>query len=340
MKTNRINYVIVGLFVIAMIASLLGAVAVLTGRTGDIAGYHTLFDNVGGVKNGTQVLYEGYPVGQVDAIRPVREGSQTRFRVELSLTSDWQIPKDSIARLTAPGLLAAITINIQGGVSGEMLEEGDLIPSIQGGDVFAIFEDVASEVLDLSQNSIKPLLDNVNRFVETFGAAGEPAMVDIVENLRKVVADLAETTPAVLADIESFSSTMDTTAGRVDSMLSQARVDQIDGMLTDLETTAANFAGLSGDLSDSRAQLTTAIKQVSALVTENRAGVGEAIADLQYVLDSLARHVDAVAYNLEGTSRNMFEFSRQVRQNPGVLIRGNTPEEDDGIAPALRRAAQ
>ncbi len=340
MKTHRINYVIVGLFVIAMISALLVAVAVLTGRTGDMASYHTLFDNVGGVKSGTQVLYEGYPVGQVEAIRPVREDNQTRFRIEMSLTSDWQIPKDSLARLTAPGLLAAITINIEGGESNEVLSEGDRIPSIQGGDVFAIVEDVATEVLDLSQNSIKPLLGNLNRLVETFGDAGEPAMVDIVENLRQVVADIAEATPVVLADIESFSSTMDSTAVRVDGLLSEDRVAQIDNMLADLEATAGNFADLSGDLNDSRAQLTAAIDQVSTMVQDNRSDLTESISDLRYVLDSLARHVDAVAYNLEGTSRNMLEFSRQVRQNPGVLIRGTTPEEDDGIAPALRRAAQ
>ena len=340
MKTHRINHVIVGLFVIAMISVLLVAVALLTGRTGDVASYHTLFDNVGGVKSGTKVLFEGYPVGQVEAIRPVRDDNQTRFRVEMSLMSDWQIPRDSIARLATPGLLAAITINITGGESSEVLVQGDRIPSIQGGDVFAIIGDVATEVLDLSQNRIKPLLGNVNRLVETLGDAGEPAMVDIAENLRQVVADIAESTPVVLADIESFSATMDATAGRVGGLLTEERVAQIDNMLADMEATAGNFADLSGDLNDSRAQLSAAIEEVSTMLQDNRGDLTESFSDLRYVLDSLARHVDAVAYNLEGTSRNMLEFSRQVRQNPGVLIRGTTPEEDDSIAPALRRAVQ
>ena len=31
--------------------------------------------------------------------------------------------------------------------------------------------------------------------------------------------------------------------------------------------------------------------------------------------------------NLEGAARNMYEFSRQIRQNPGLLL-GGTPPED------------
>ena len=34
-------------------------------------------------------------------------------------------------------------------------------------------------------------------------------------------------------------------------------------------------------------------------------------------------------YNLEGTSRNMFEFSRLLRKDPSVLLRGAASTEDD-----------
>ncbi|MEX2641908.1 MAG: MlaD family protein [Acetobacterales bacterium] len=336
MKTHRLNYVVVGLFVMATVAALVGMVAVLTGRTGGTESYYTLFDNVGGVKTGTQVLYEGYPVGQVEAIRPVREENHTRFRIEMSVSEGWPIPQDSIARLTAPGLLAAITINIRGGASGEMIPAGERIPSVQGGDVFAILEEVATEVLDLSQNNIKPLLENVNRFVEVFGAAGEPAMVDIIANLRQVVADVAKSTPVLMTDLESFSNSLNATAGRMNRLLSEERVAQVDGFLTDLEATASNFADLSAGLRDSRGELSGIISSVNDLVGKNEAGVSEAVEDLRYVLDSLARHVDLVAYNLEGTSRNMYEFSRQVRQNPGVLLRGTTPDEENGVLRSTR----
>jgi phospholipid/cholesterol/gamma-HCH transport system substrate-binding protein len=32
--------------------------------------------------------------------------------------------------------------------------------------------------------------------------------------------------------------------------------------------------------------------------------------------------------NLEGAARNMFEFSRQIRQNPGLLLGGKPPTDE------------
>jgi phospholipid/cholesterol/gamma-HCH transport system substrate-binding protein len=43
----------------------------------------------------------------------------------------------------------------------------------------------------------------------------------------------------------------------------------------------------------------------------------------------VAQHIDAVAQNLEGTSRNMAEFSRRLKANPGLLLRGGRPETDE-----------
>ncbi|MCF6247966.1 MAG: hypothetical protein L3J69_11470, partial [Desulfobacula sp.] len=37
--------------------------------------------------------------------------------------------------------------------------------------------------------------------------------------------------------------------------------------------------------------------------------------------------IDAVNQNVEGTARNMYEFSRQIRQNPGLLLSGGSPQE-------------
>ena len=156
-------------------------------------------------------------------------------------------------------------------------------------------------------------------------------MVDIIANMRQVVADVARSTPVLMAGLETFSTSLNATAWRMNRLLSEERVAQVDGFITDLEATASNFADLSAELRDSRGDLSGIISSVNDLVQENEAGVAEAVQDLRYVLDSRARHVDSVAYNLDGTSRNMYEFSRQVRQNPGVLLRGTTPDEENGV---------
>ena len=46
MRTSKINYFIVGMFVIVMIVGLVVSVALLTGRTGATDGYHAYYSNV------------------------------------------------------------------------------------------------------------------------------------------------------------------------------------------------------------------------------------------------------------------------------------------------------
>ena len=53
------------------------------------------------------------------------------------------------------------------------------------------------------------------------------------------------------------------------------------------------------------------------------------MSDLQHTLETVARHVDAISHNLEVTTHNMNEFSRQLRENPGVLVRGRSSGNSD-----------
>jgi phospholipid/cholesterol/gamma-HCH transport system substrate-binding protein len=39
--------------------------------------------------------------------------------------------------------------------------------------------------------------------------------------------------------------------------------------------------------------------------------------------------MDSISANLETTTRNMSEFSRRIRDNPGVLLRGQGGSDDD-----------
>ena len=101
MRDDQRNYAVVGVFVIAVTAGLVAWMAVLAGRTGPTDSYHVHFANVMGLSSGTQVLYQGYPVGMIEDIRPtVREG-RPAFRLDLSVQRGWRIPEDSVATITA-----------------------------------------------------------------------------------------------------------------------------------------------------------------------------------------------------------------------------------------------
>lgn len=325
MKDSRTNYIVVGTFVLVMVAGLVAALAILTGRTGPTEPYYTVYDNVGGLRYGTQVLFEGYPVGQIESIQPLRtEDGRTRFRVNLTVQSGWPIPVDSRAQVAASGLLAAVTIDIRGGDSRELLPPGSEIPGQAGGSIFTVMEDVAGEVQGLTRDSIRPLLDNINRYVMTLGDLAIEGAPDLMANLQAVTADLAERTPEITRDISAFSQKLN------QQVLSEANMASIDQTLANAQTATAEFAAMSSELKAMSGQVNSMIASLDAVLADSREDVAAALGDMRYSLDTVARSIDSITYNLDATSRNMLEFSRALRQNPGLLI-GGTPPRDEAL---------
>src|SRR5262245_25098910 len=115
MQDSRINYVVVGAFVSAMLVAFVAIISILAGSSGSTDKYYTVYNNVGGIKYGTQVLYEGYQIGQVMSVEPVAGEHTMMFRVNLEVEEGWKIPDDSVAVAAVSGLLSAMTVDIRGG---------------------------------------------------------------------------------------------------------------------------------------------------------------------------------------------------------------------------------
>jgi phospholipid/cholesterol/gamma-HCH transport system substrate-binding protein len=327
MKSNKINYVIVGAFMLTMMVGLITAVALLTGRTGAADTYYTVYDNVTGIKFGTQVLYEGYPVGQVEEVVPIEEDGRMRFRVDMSVKQGWSIPDDSIAQVAAPGLLSAITVNIEAGKSPTALAPGERVNGQAVANLFAVMTSVANDVGELADNSIRPLLDNINKTVDAFGTLLEKDAQDLARELMALTLDLAQRAPKIADNIEELVAKMNESTDQLQAFLNPENREKLEAILDNMDTAADGFAQLTTDLKETRQVLDKVLESVGTVIGDNRLDVEKSVVDLRYVVDSIARHIDTMNQNLEGAARNMYEFSRQIRQNPGLLL-GGTPPED------------
>ncbi len=315
MKDVRANYVWVGGFVLAMLVMLVGAVAMLTGRTGQFDTYTTQLDNVNGVKFGTKVTYEGFVVGQVEDITPLRDQGRTSFVLRLAVREGWPIPEGSVVRVTAPGILAAITVDIRGGQSQTIVTPGTRLAGGGAANIFAVMNDVAAEVSQLNQQGLMPLMATLNQRVDSLGAMLEKQAPELLANLTTLSADLALKTPRITQDVQKMTSTL---SGKVVT-------DQNAQYIGD---TLRNVTVLTGNLEDSRKKVDAVLVALDKTIDGNRANVDQSLKDLRYTLQTVARNIDSLTYNLEGTSRNFHEFSRQLRDDPSVLIGGNKPRED------------
>ena len=343
MRSTKINYLVVGGFVVVMMAALIVSVALLTGRTGATDGYFTVYRNVTGVKFGTQVLYEGYPIGQVETVTPVEAEGGMRFRVEYNVRQGWRIPEDSVARIAAPGLLSALTISLRAGASASALEPGSEVKGEDPSDIFAAMSSVATDVTELSQTSLRPLLENLNRTVTTIGELLDKDGKTLLRDLVVLTSDIAVRVPKMADDTERLLANLVATSTEVKAMFDADARAQLEGRLDSIfvqvESATADFAALTHDLGTTRAtvdkllaSMGQAVDTVNTIVDDNKLDVEATIVDMRYVLETFSRNVDVLNHNLEGASRNMYEFSRQIRQNPGLLL-GGTPPSDADQAP-------
>ena len=328
MRSSKINYLLVGTFVLLSIAGLIVALSLLTGRTGATDAYHAYYANVTGVKFGTQVVYEGYPIGQVETVTPEPHKGGMRFRVDFEVQQGWKIPKDSVVHIAAPGLLAAVTLAITAGKSPDALAPGAEVAAAEQGNLFAAVASVAEKLGGLADNSLGPLLANVNtgvlQFNKLLGEDGKGLVVDVkglVRDASSVVADISQRVPKVIDNMEQIGDDVKVASTQLKAMATPANRKLLENTLVNLNkaTTDARAAMASGQ------QLLTTLND---MVGKKDGDVRRAISDARYVIGSIARRIDAINENMEGMSRNMLEFSRQIRQSPGLLLTSK-PVNDD-----------
>ncbi|TFG97666.1 MAG: hypothetical protein E4H11_01605 [Myxococcales bacterium] len=298
MTSERRNALVAGGFVVAMLAALLIWIALLSGRTGATDPYFVIYERVHGLRAGTEIFFDGYPVGLIDEIAPLDGAGGRRFRVDLRIRRGWPVPEDSRARVLQ-GLFARVVVDIRGGSSEQLLGPDSEILGEETSDVFSAAGTLVARVADL------------------------------VEELQPLVAQASVDAPAILGHLEAFTAELDEASGQLQALLSPANVDRVGRTLLRLEEASGSLALLGRNLDGTRARIDGVLARVDDLVEEDRGDVSEALRNLDHSLATVARHIDAIAADLETSSRHLSEFTRQIREDPGVIVRGRERNEEE-----------
>ncbi len=316
MTSFRGNLVAVGTLVLAAMGSLLLVLAILAGRTGATDHYYTIYDNVTGLKYGSQVFYEGYAVGQVERIEPYTDSGHMQFRVEMTVVRGWRIPDDSIARSVTTSFLAPQTIAITAGKSAHVLSPGAMIPAGNAAGLLESLSGVADTLDRFTADSLSPLVANLNHQVDTVGKILDTVQ-PMVGSANTIMSAAADHVPKILTNVDRASSDFAAASTRVNQTLSPERLASIDRFIDNADLTAKNLQATSADL--------------QLLTHQGGADLRNGIADFRTAMDVFATRSDVIAGNLASASRNFEEFSHQLRNNPGLLLR--SPEVEDTAVP-------
>ena len=334
MRNHFINYTTVGVFVAAMIVALLWALAQISGRTGPTDSYAIVMDAVTDIDYGTLVRYEGYKIGQVERIVPEWVDGKYRFRVVVTVDKDWKFPSDSIARISASSFLAAKTVEVFGGKSPQLVAVGGEIRSGPPADAFSLMSQVAGQIGDLSETSLKPLIRDVDDIIKRIGNNTDTNLKDLFASLQAIANNVQSKTPKITADISTFTRQMNATLLQADKFLDDKNVESVRTILANTEKATRDASVAAAEVKSLGQKLEQLADQVSHMIGDNRKNVDKSLANLEYILRSVAQNIDSITRNIDGTARNMSEFSRLIRQNPGLLLNGGPPAADQGLTPA------
>ena len=327
MRHQHLNYAVVGAFVLAMLAAALGAAVTLSGGATSRDRYVVVFDNIADVKFGTQVRYEGYPVGQVEAIEPIMEDGATVFRLDVSVEEGFVIPADSIARVHASQFLAAKTVEIQRGTAATALQPGARIASAPPADMFSAMASVAGQVGELSQDGLMPLLSHLGDLVGNANRMLDRDVAPLFGSLNAVATDARGQVPQIAAELLAFTEELNTTLASLQLLLSEQNMAEVQQTVRNVNTVSGDFVEITAAVQGTLGQLESVVAELQDVVAQNRGKVDASLDDTRYILRSIAQNIDSINHNLAGTTRNMNEFSRLIRQNPSLLLGGSPPEE-------------
>jgi len=302
MKQDNINYFSVGLFVFATIVVLLFGLYNITGSSTDTDDYFVELRNVTGIRTGSPVTYAGFEVGKLADIEPVRDKGATIFRLRLAIRSGWNIPKNSTAQIVTPGLLSEKRIEITEGDGKEYLAVGSTLAGLESADMFEIAKTISTEFQKLSEQGLKPLLNTLNK-------------------------EIVDTIPGLTAQTRVMLENLNKSATEMLDILQTVDKKKLGRVLNNADEVSQDLLVISKTLDGSARKLDDMINSTAGYMAENNEDLRKALLDLRTTMGVVENNVNSIIYNLDTTSRNINEFSRQIRDNPGVLLNSKPPSD-------------
>lgn len=316
---TRASYILVGSFVLALVAGLLVFTAwiakVQLDETRET--YRIYFSgSVTGLQQGSPVRYRGVPVGTVSDIR-LDPDNVTRVRVTVQVQNGTPVMADSIASLEVQGITGGAYVQISGGTV-----EGKRLTATDADGVLTIPSRPSSltAVVDSAPQLVNRSLEVITRLGELLNGENQKAIGEILANARTLSAELARAGSGLE---ETMAQARQTLNGF------EAVGPQLDRTLAQARETLATVDGSAKQLTGETRELMRSLKRTSdtlnGLMADNREPVRDFTAtglyDLTLLISQLrdlSGQLSRVITRIENDPSNfLFGGTRQ-----GVEVRG------------------
>jgi phospholipid/cholesterol/gamma-HCH transport system substrate-binding protein len=332
---TRANYIMVGFFVLLLAFGLLGFVLWLAKFQfeQEFARYDIVFETaVTGLREGSPVRYRGVRVGEVTSV-DLDPDRPTAIRVTLEVQERTPVRADSVATLELEGLTGGRYVQLTGGSPDApplMPPPGRDRAEIPPG--HSSFEQVLEDAPEVLQNVNVLLLraqamlsdDNLRNIEQLIGnmAAISTAIADNRGNVEKLIADAAltmENLSNATGDLEtmadSLQANVETLTARADNTLTafESMAGSIDREIT---LTSKDARGLIANLQETAGNLSSATKELEAMLVENREPIRDFTNTGLYELSNLLTEARELVVVLN-------RVTTEVQRDPARFIFGD-----------------
>ena len=272
---TRANHVVIGCFVLAVVAGIFGFVIWLARIDIDreVATYAITFDNaVTGLSVGGDVRFNGIRVGEVTRIKIDRDNLE-RVLVRVEVAADTPVREDTVASVEFQGITGVSYIQLSGGSAAKKI----LWPPERDGEV-PVIPSTPSAIQELFA-SAPELIDRivllVNQGAKVVNDKNLTHFTNILENIEVVSGQVAAKGPAI-----------------------EATIDNVNRMTIDLSAASAELRALVPAFKE-------AIEEVSATLAVTRGTLGTVDAVVETDLRPLLASINASAQSLDRLTRQV-----------------------------------
>ena len=260
--------------------------------------YYTIFDtDVNGLFVDAKVKLNGISVGSVTSIT-INEKDLNQVVVAFKVQRGTPIKVGTRAGMTAGmNLTGEKQVILSGGNYDEPnVPEGGLVPAAT-----SMFDQITGQVGDLF-GKVTPIVDGLNRLLSEENAE---TLSRSLKNFEKTTENLSKLTE----DLRKPLNTMSKSAASMQKILAEIEEAKLaakaDASITTLKEKldAIDTKGLNDNLMQTAESMNKLTQRVDAMVYKNEDQVGNAVAELNTILE------------------NLEEFTQKIKNNPSVLIR-------------------
>ncbi len=300
---TRANYVLIGIFTLAVIFGGFGFVWWLerAGEGGGRSAYEIVFDSaVSGLRPGAPVNFNGIRVGEVNALR-LDKADPRKVVVTVSISSTVPVRSDTRASLEYQGLTGIASVAMNGG-------RVDAPPLVaQAGSPPRMLAE-GGQIQDLMTGA-KQIMGRID---------------SIAQRIDRLLGDNEQRLDQAIKDISKFTGVLSDRSGDVDTLLSNAGqlAAKLNGMADKFDGVLESVRGFTGD-KDNQGFM---------------ANASEAAKSVRQLADTLNKTTPATIQEYKGLAvdarRMVAEIERVVRnleRNPSQFLFGGGASSAGGV---------